>query len=134
MSTEAVIVFDGVCVLCSRWTRFVLRFDRAHHFRLAAMQTEAGRRILSAHGLDPDDPSTFIVIDEASAYTESTALIHVLRRIGGAWRLVAAVLHLCPRPLRDAAYRTIARNRYRWFGRKDLCVVPVPEQRDRFLT
>ena len=133
MSTEAVIVFDGVCVLCSRWTRFVLRFDHARHFRLAAMQTRAGRDILAAHGLDPDDPSTFIVIDAGRAYTESAALLHVLSRFGLFWRACAVALRCLPRAWRDGGYRVIARNRYRWFGRKDVCVIPVPEQRARFI-
>lgn len=133
MSTDAVIVFDGVCVLCSRWTRFVLRFDHARHFRLAAMQTPSGRDILAAHGLDPDDPSTFIVIDAGRAYTESTALLHVLSRFGLPWRAFAAVLRCLPRAWRDRGYRVIARNRYAWFGRGDLCVIPVPEQRARFI-
>ena len=133
MADDAVIVFDGVCVLCSRWTRFVLRFDRDQHFRLAAMQTQAGRRILADHGLDPDDPSTFIVIDGGHAYTESAAVLHALSRFSWPWRFVAAVLRFVPRALRDTAYRMIARNRYAWFGRKELCVIPVPEQRARFI-
>lgn len=133
MSADAVIVFDGVCVLCSRWTRFVLRFDHHQHFQLAAMQTEAGRSILAAHGLDPLDPSTFIVVDAGVAYIESDALIHVLTRFGGVWRVAAGALRLLPRRWRDGGYRVIARNRYRWFGRKELCVIPVPAQRARFI-
>ena len=133
MADDAIIVFDGVCVLCSRWTRFVLRFDRARHFRLAAMQTQAGRDLLRGNGLDPDDPSTFVVIDDGKAYTESTALLQVLSRFAWPWRLIAAMLRVLPRSLRDAGYRMIARNRYQWFGRTALCVVPVPEQRTRFI-
>lgn len=133
MSDEAVIVFDGVCVLCSRWTRFVLRFDHGRRFRLAAMQTESGRRILAAHGLDPDDPASFIVIDGGRAYIDSAALIHVLSQFAFGWRVLAAGLRLLPRTLRDAGYRTIARNRHAWFGRRELCVIPVPSQRERFI-
>ena len=133
MNDDAIIVFDGVCVLCSRWTRFVLRFDHARHFRLAAMQTEAGRTLLRSNGLDPDDPSTFIVIDSGRAYTESSAVLHVLSHFGWPWRVLASVLRLLPRALRDAGYRLIARHRYQWFGRAELCVIPVPEQRARFL-
>ena len=133
MPDDAIIVFDGVCVLCSRWTRFVLRFDHAHHFRLAAMQTDAGRELLRSNGLDPDDPSTFIVIDGGRAYTESAALVQVLSRFSWPWRLVAGMLRVVPRAVRDAGYRMIARNRYAWFGRKELCLIPVPEQRARFV-
>ena len=133
MSDDPVIVFDGACVLCSGWTRFVLRVDRRGVFRLAAMQTDAGRRLLAAHGLDPADPNSFIVVDGGRVHTESAALLHVLSRFGAGWRVLATVLRVVPAPLRDAVYRIIARNRYRWFRRKAVCVIPVPEQRARFI-
>ena len=133
MSDDAVIVFDGACVLCSGWTRFVVRVDRHGVFRLAAMQTEAGRHLLATHGLDPNDPSSFIVVDGGRLYTESAALLHALSRFGSGWRVLAAMLRVVPASWRDAAYRVIARNRYGWFGRKDVCVIPVLEQRARFI-
>lgn len=129
----AIIVFDGTCVLCSRWTRFVLRFDRQAHFHLAAMQTATGRRLLLEHGLDPDDPNSFLVIDQARSWQDSAALIQVLRHCGWYWRWIGKLLWLCPKPLRDAAYRLVARHRYRWFGRQSLCVLPDAEQSRRFL-
>lgn len=133
----AVIVFDGVCVLCNGWVGFLLRHDRAGRYRFAAMQSEAGRALLAAHGLDPDDPTSFLLIEHDVAQaprisTESDAIRRVLVGLGGVWR-VANVIALVPRRLRDAAYSWLARNRYRWFGRHDGCLLPSPAHRQRFL-
>jgi len=128
----AVIVFDGVCALCSRWVRFLLRFDRAGRYRFAAMQGAHGRQLLAAHGLDPDDPMSFLLLDGGRVWTDSDAIVQVLRGLGGPWRLLAAI-RVLPRAWRDVAYRALARNRYRWFGRHDACFLPTPEQAWRFL-
>lgn len=133
----AVIVFDGVCVLCNGWVAFLLRHDRRGRYRYAAMQSDAGRALLASHGLDPDDPASFLLVEhDAGAQprisTDSDAVRRVLAGLGGGWR-VAHLLALVPRGVRDAAYRWLARNRYRWFGRHDACSVPAPEHRDRFL-
>lgn len=127
-----VIVFDGVCVLCNGWVRFLLRHDHAGRYRFAAMQSDAGRTLLSAHGLDADDPASFLLIDGSRAATETEAIIRVLTGLGGAWR-AAGLIRLVPQPLRDAAYRSVARNRYRWFGRHAQCVVPSESVHNRFL-
>lgn len=133
----AVIVFDGVCVLCNGWVRFLLRHDRAGRYRFAAMQSEAGRALLADHGLDPDDPTSFLLLEydaapEPRAFTDTDAIRRVLVGLGGVWALAHAIA-LLPRGLRDAAYRWLARNRYRWFGRHAACAVPAPEHRQRFL-
>jgi predicted DCC family thiol-disulfide oxidoreductase YuxK len=128
----AIVVFDGVCVLCSGWVGFLLRHDRARQFRFAAMQGAAGRRLLDAHGLDPDDPVSFLLLDASGARTDSDAIIAVLARLDGAWR-AARVLSWLPRGLRDPLYRGLARNRYRWFGKNDACHLPGEAERDRFL-
>lgn len=127
-----VIVFDGVCVLCNGWVRFLLRHDRLARYRFAAMQSVRGRVLLAAHGLDPDDPASFLLVDGQGAWTDTAAIARVLAGLGGPWRL-ARMLDRVPRRLADAAYRTLARNRYRWFGRHAHCVLPTPAQRARFL-
>lgn len=136
MSTEAddpILVFDGVCLLCSRWVRFILRHDRAGRYRFAAMQSETGRALLAAHGLDPDDPNSLLLCEAGRHWTDSDAILRVLVGFGGPWRAFALLRGL-PRWLRDPAYRQLARNRYRWFGRSDACWLPAPEHAARFLS
>ena len=129
---SAVIVFDGVCALCNRWVRFLLRFDRKGRYRFAAMQGQQGSAMLRAHGLDPQDPMSFLLLGAQGTWTDTDAILRVLAGLGGGWRL-SGVLKVLPRGLRDAAYRALARNRYRWFGRHDACHLPAPEQAARFL-
>lgn len=129
---QAVIVFDGACALCSGWVEFLLKRDRRQRYRFAAMQTPAGRSLLEANGLDPDDPLSFLLIEGAAARTDSDAIVAILIGLGGLWR-AAAVLRLLPRTVRDPAYRWLARNRYRWFGKKAACYLPSAEQAHRFL-
>ena len=136
-SGGAVIVFDGVCVLCNGWVGFLLRHDRGARYRFAAMQSDAGRALLATHGLDPEDPTSFLLIEHGVAQaprisTDSDAIRRVLVGLGGGWR-VANLIALVPRGMRDAAYRWLARNRYRWFGRHDACLLPSPGHRQRFL-
>ncbi|HYQ25190.1 thiol-disulfide oxidoreductase DCC family protein [Stenotrophomonas sp.] len=128
----SVIVFDGVCALCSRWVRFLLRFDRRGRYRFAAMQGAQGSALLRTHGLDPDDPLSFLLVDAQGAWTDTDAILRVLTGLGGVWRL-AGLVRVLPRGVRDVAYRALARNRYRWFGRHDACFLPSPEQAARFL-
>ena len=129
---SAVIVFDGVCALCNGWVRFLVRFDRKRRYRFAAMQGQQGSAMLRAHGLDPQDPMSFLLLDAQGTWTDTDAILRVLAGLGGGWRL-SGVLKVLPRGLRDAAYRALARNRYRWFGRHDACHLPAPEQAARFL-
>lgn len=127
-----IIVFDGVCVLCNGWVRFLLKRDHAVGFRFAAMQGESGRVLLARHGLDADDPSSFLLVEEGDAYADSDAILRVLSRLGGVWRLTR-LLRVVPAVLRDAVYRWVARNRYRIFGRHEACLLPDAEMSDRFL-
>lgn len=93
---------------------------------------ERGSALLRAHGLDPQDPASFLLLDAQGAWTDTDAILRVLAGLGGAWRL-SGVMRMVPRRWRDAAYRALARNRYRWFGRHDACHLPAPEQAARFL-
>lgn len=130
--TGPVVVFDGVCALCGGWVRFVLRHDRRACFRFAAMQTPAGTALMEAHGLDPRDPVSFLLVDRDAAWHDSDGVIEVLRRLGGPWR-GAVLARVVPRAWRDRAYRLLARNRYRLFGSRPTCMAPPPGTRDRFL-
>lgn len=127
-----IVVFDGVCRLCSRWVAFLLKHDRTGRIRFAAMQGNHGRSLLQRHGLDPDDPTSFLWIDRGRGYRNSDAILRLIAGFGGIWRLSGA-LRAIPRPLRDAGYRFIARNRYCWFGRNATCLVADESVRARFL-
>lgn len=131
--TGPVIVFDGICLLCNAWVRFLLHHDRRAHYRFAAMQSPAGAALLAAHGLDPTDPASFLLVDASGAWTDSAAIARVLRGLGPPWSIAGVSLQLVPRALRDPAYRLVARNRYRWFGRHEACVLPGPEVASRFI-
>ena len=118
-----VIVFDGICNVCSGGVRFVARHRIEPPFRLIPMQSAEGRALLVQCGIDPDDPTTFLVLDGGLILTQSDASIHVMAAIGGLWRLVV-VARVIPRAWRDWLYRLLARNRYRWFGRRATCDLP----------
>ena len=131
--SHSILVFDGVCVLCSHWVSFVLRHDRQRLYQFAAMQTSTGRKLLIEHGIDPDDPKSFLLLDAGRGYTDTDAIVRVLRSFGGRWKIVSILMALVPRFVRDPLYRWTARNRYRWFGRHDVCIVPSAQSADRFL-
>lgn len=133
----AIIVFDGVCMLCNGWVQFLLRHDRKCRYRFAAMQAPAGRALLAEHGLDPDDPISFLLIehDRGAAPRVSMGVIairRVLVGLGGVWQLFAMTA-LVPRVIGNPLYLMLARNRYRWFGRHDTCLMPDPANTSRFV-
>jgi predicted DCC family thiol-disulfide oxidoreductase YuxK len=127
-----IILFDGHCNLCSGWVRFVLAREGRTSFRFASLQSAAGARLLAAHGL-PADLQTVVLIEEGRAFDRSTAVARMLRRLRSPWPALGLLIRLLPRPLRDRAYGMVARNRYRWFGRQEACLLPTPAQRERFL-
>lgn len=132
MATHPTLLFDGVCNLCSGSVQFILKRDTRGRFRFASLQSDAGRRLMTGHGLDPEALSSVVLIEDGRAYQESTAALRIARHLPGAWKLLR-VFTVIPRPLRDAVYRLIARNRYRWFGKTETCWLPTPELRARFL-
>ncbi len=145
-----LILYDGVCGLCNRFVQFVFRHDRKAIFRFVSLQSPLAARILSAHGASAIDLDTVYVIrnfDPAhpdlakpeketgaqALLSRSDAVMFVLHELGGLWRALALVLRCFPRFIRDWAYRVIAGNRYRIFGRYPICPVPDPSVRNRFL-
>ena len=128
---DGLILFDGVCLLCSAWVRFMVRRDPAARFRFVAIQDAAGRDTAARLGISEAEPETNALVLGGSAFFKSDAALAVLRRLRGCrW---TAPLRAVPRPLRDWAYDRIARNRYRLFGRTEVCMVPTPELAARFL-
>jgi predicted DCC family thiol-disulfide oxidoreductase YuxK len=128
---DRVILFDGVCVLCSRWARFVIERDPAASFRFVAVQEPFGAGLAGRLGIDVAFPETNAVILAGNAFFKSDAAIEVLSRLPGwSWVRLGRVV---PRGLRNAIYDLIARNRYRWFGRTGECLLPTPELARHFL-
>ena len=127
------MLFDGVCNLCNAAVQFVLRRDRKARFRFAALQSPAGRRLLAEHGLPiPDEPDTMVLIEGDRVLVRSSAALGATKYLRFPWPL-ARVGFVVPRLLRDAIYRLVARNRYRWFGKTEQCRIPTPDLRARFL-
>lgn len=129
---KPLILFDGVCGLCSASARFVLRHDRRGQFRLAAAQSPLGRALFRHYGFDPEAMETVLVVAEGRAYAKTDAALLVLARLGPPWSAARAA-QLLPRALADRLYDRLARNRYRVLGRRDRCMVPRPEWRERFI-
>ena len=127
-----VVIFDGVCNLCAHSVRFILNHEADQSLRFTPLQSQAGARLLRQFGFNPEDAKTFVLIADGRPFVKSDAAIRVSRHFRGIWRLFG-VLRVIPRPIRDWAYDLIARNRYRWFGRTDTCMVPTPELRSRFV-
>jgi len=128
---DDVILYDGVCVFCSRWIRFVATRDVARHFRFTAIQSPYGTRLAQAVGIDPADPDTNAVIHGGIAHFKSDSALTVLGALPG-WGWVR-VLRVVPKPLRDAVYNLVARNRYRIFGKYEACFVPDAAMRARVM-
>jgi len=127
-----IIVFDGHCALCSGWARFVLRHDRSGRFRLLPAQTPLGRALYVHYGLDPVDYETNLLIDGGRLYVKSEGSIRMFEGLGAPWSWVR-VLRLLPLALRDRLYGAAARNRLKWFGRREICMLAEPGHEDRFL-
>jgi predicted DCC family thiol-disulfide oxidoreductase YuxK len=128
---DDVILYDGVCVFCSRWIRFIAARDRQQRFRFTAIQSPYGTRLAQAFGIDPRDPDSNAVIHAGVAVFKSDAALTVLSALPR-WGWVRA-LRAVPRPLRDAVYNLAARNRYRIFGKYEECFVPDAGMRARVM-
>ena len=126
-----VILFDGLCNLCNSVVMFVIRRDHRARFRFAQLQSEAGRSLCREHLL-AEELETFVLIVGEEVYARSDAALHLARRLTGLWPLLFAGI-IIPRTLRDWVYTFVARNRYRWFGMKEECMIPTPELKHRFL-
>ncbi len=129
---DKVILFDGVCKLCSAWSRFLIRFDRKHCFKLATVQSPEGQAILQWYGLPTDYYESMALVEGASLYTKTSALFRVLWQLPFPWPLFC-LGWLLPWFLRDWMYDRIALNRYAIFGKYDVCVLPAKDHDRRFL-
>lgn len=127
-----IIVFDAQCLLCNHWVQFLLRRRSGSHIRFASMQGDTGRRLLAQAGLPVEGLQTLLVVDGPKSWQHTAAILRILHSLGWPWR-AAWIGWLVPAPLRDAAYRWVARHRYRMFGRSEVCLMPSAANAARFL-
>lgn len=127
-----VVLFDGVCNLCNGAVDFILDRDPEGKLAFASLQSGAGQELLAQHGLSTENFDSVVLLKEGKVYRKSTAALEIAGRLKGAWPMLK-VFKLVPRPLRDAIYNFIGRNRYNFFGKREQCRMPTPEIRNRFL-
>lgn len=127
-----IILFDGVCNFCNASVNFIMDRDKRDAFRFAALQSDPGAELQKKFGLDPNDLQTFILIDGNNHYTKTTAALRTAKEFGFPWNLTYIFI-IIPPLVRNVAYNLIARYRYKWFGKRDTCRIPAPEERAKFL-
>ena len=132
MNDHPVILFDGVCNFCNSAVNFTLKRNTKADIRFAPMQSDAGLKLLQQYHLPVDDMQSFVFIENGVAYKQSTAALKVCRHLSGLWPLCYGFI-IVPKFIRDGIYNWIAKNRYKWFGVKQACMIPSPEVRARFL-
>lgn len=127
-----IILFDGICNLCDGIVLFIIKRDKKELFRFAALQSAAGKELRRRYSLPDERYDTVYYIRDDTPYQKSAAILHILRDLGGGWRLFYCLIRI-PAGARDAIYTWIARNRYRLFGKKTSCLLPGQEIRNRYL-
>ena len=127
-----IVLFDGVCNLCNGLVRFIIKRDRTRKFKFASLQSEIGQQWLMQFGLAKNDFESFILVQGDKYYLKSAAALNTLRKLGGIWKAFYVFI-LIPRPVRDFMYNLIAKSRYKMFGKRDVCMIPTPELKERFL-
>jgi len=129
----AIVLFDGVCNFCNGSVNFMIGHDSRGYFKFAPMQSDVGRELLDKFGIDRTETDSIILIEDDKAYTYSTAALRIARKLDGLWSWLY-IFRFIPPPIRDFFYKLFAKYRYRLFGKKDVCMMPTPEIRQRFLT
>lgn len=129
---DFLVLFDGICNLCNGAVVFIIKRDKAGKIRFASLQSELGRDQLVRNGLDPDALHSMIVIENGKLFQKSDAVLRIVARMDGAWPGLR-IFRIIPRFLRDALYDLVARTRYKIFGKKEVCMIPTPELKERFV-
>lgn len=132
MNSQSIILFDGVCNFCNGAVNFAIRHDKKGIIKFAPLQSAIGQQLLKQYNLPTQQMDSFIFIDGNVAYTQSTAAIKVCSNLNGLWPMCKVFL-IVPKFIRDGLYNWVAKNRYKWFGEKESCMIPTPDIRARFL-
>jgi predicted DCC family thiol-disulfide oxidoreductase YuxK len=131
-TTQKILLFDGVCNLCNTSVTLVIRRDKKDLFRFAALQDPAGQELIEKYQIDTSLTDSIILIEDDKAYVKSTAALKVARHLGGAYPLLYGFM-IVPNFIRNWVYDYVAKNRYKWFGKKESCMIPTPELKSKFL-
>lgn len=126
-----IILFDGVCNFCSQSVQFIIKRDPSHVFHFASLQSDVGRKLLKEYDLE-ENLNSVVYISDRKAYEKSDAALQICRRLNGLWKILY-IFYLVPRPVRNIVYDFVAKNRYKWFGKADSCMIPSPDIKSRFL-
>ena len=132
MNGNPIILFDGVCNLCNGAVNFVIERDKKSQLKFAALQSDAGQRLLKQFHLPAHAFNSFVLIENGMVYTQSTAALKTCKYLTPWWPLLHGFI-IVPRFMRDGIYQWVAKNRYQWFGRRDQCMIPTPASGERFL-
>jgi predicted DCC family thiol-disulfide oxidoreductase YuxK len=132
VNDHPIILFDGVCNFCNYWVNFSIKRDKNKILRFTPLQGETAKKLLSQFDLNPNKLSSVILIENGKVYTQSSAAFRLCKHLDGGWKLAYGLM-IIPKFIRDFFYNIIARNRYKWFGKKEACMVPTPEVKERFL-
>lgn len=128
---SGIIIFDGMCNLCNGSVQFIIKRDPNGHFKFASLQSETGERLINDYGI-PRNSDSFILIEDGNWFQKSSAALRVSKHLSGGWKLLYP-LTVIPTPIRDSLYEVVAKNRYKWFGKREYCMMPTPEMKNRFL-
>ncbi|WML26672.1 thiol-disulfide oxidoreductase DCC family protein [Neobacillus sp. OS1-33] len=131
VTLDRIILFDGVCNLCNTSVKFIIKRDSEGQFKFASLQSETGQTLLRMHGLNKD-LNSFVLLEDDKVYLKSSAALRVCRKLGSAWPALS-LFRFLPPFIRDLLYDFVAKNRYKWFGKEESCLVPSPEWKQRFL-
>ena len=126
-----IILFDGMCNFCDKSVQFIIKRDPGAYYKFASLQSEIGQELIKQHHI-PIHIDSFILIDNHTWYSKSSAALRVCKNLNGLWNIFYVLL-IIPKPIRNFFYHIIANNRYKWFGQKDSCTLPTPDIRKRFL-
>ena len=129
---NSLILFDGVCNFCNYWVTFAIKRDRKNKLKFTPLQGETAKQLLPQCHINPTSLSSVIFINNGKVYTQSSAAIQICKELDGGWKLFFGLI-IIPKFFRDFLYNIIARNRYKWFGKKESCMIPTPELKERFL-
>lgn len=132
MRDQPVILFDGICNFCNRTVNFAIKRDKKSLLKFAPLQSDVAKELLASFNLSSEEMSSIVLIEKEKSYTRSTAALRVCRYLNNLWPLMYGFI-IVPKFIRDRIYDWVANNRYRWFGKKEVCMIPTPEVRSRFL-